>query len=210
MKSLLKKLYQNAGLAYYFLFLGPRGIGRPVSTATWDAQYRSGHWSNFDSTDEMPRYAIIAAYIRRHGNTPAVLDVGCGNGRLLQDLDRGSLGHFVGLDVSAEAIEQARIYDAPGIEFAVADFADWQTTDKFDFIVFNDALYYAKDPAAVLQRYAAMVTPDGVIINVMFRHRNTMVIWKKLERAFVTLDRIEVTDRKGELTDIRLLRAATR
>lgn len=205
MSSLLSQLFQKAGLAYYFLVTGARGKGQPVPVEKWDAQYRSGHWSNFDSTDELPRYAIIAAYIRRHGAKPAVLDVGCGNGRLMRDLDLNALGRFVGTDISSEAIQQAAVHERPGIEFVVADFADWQTTETFDFIVFNDALYYAKEPVAVLRRYAAMLKPGGVIILVMFRHRNTTVIWKNLAGVFTTLDRVEVTDRKGELTDIRLL-----
>jgi SAM-dependent methyltransferase len=208
MPSLLKRLYQNAGLAYYFLFLGPRGAGRPILATKLDAQYSEGIWDrNFESPDEIPRYAIVASYIRRRATPPSVLDVGAGNGRLVADLHLGDLKAYLGTDISAEATAQARErYPHANVEFEVADFEDGPPEGEYDVIVFNDALYYARDPVAVLERYAARLTPDGALIVVMFRHRNTMVIWKQLARRFEFLNTVEVTDRKGELTDIRILR----
>jgi trans-aconitate methyltransferase len=155
----------------------------------------------------MPRYAILASYVRHRAEPPSILDVGCGNGRLVADLPLDRVASYLGTDVSPEAIAQAsgRYVDAK-VAFEVADFAAWCSEAKYDVIIFNDALYYARQPLAVLEAYAAMLQPDGALIVVMFRHRNTMVIWKQLARCFETLDSIEVTDRKGELTDIRVLR----
>ena len=43
------------------------------------------------------------------------------------------------------------------------------------------------------------------MIVAMFRHRNTMVIWKNIARRFDVADPIEVRNAKGELTDIRIV-----
>ncbi len=204
-RNLLSQLYQVVGLAYYHVFLGPRGQGRPTSVSTWNAQYRTGHWDNFETMDEMPRYAVIASYIRNYSAAPTVLDVGCGYGRLIAELHTSGVDHYFGIDVSAEAIARAHSRPLPNVSFGVGDFSRWQTDAKFHVIVFNDTLYYAKHPIAVLERYVNMLEDGGVIIVGMYRHRNTMVIWRDIAKRFTSIDRIEVRNAKGELTDIRVL-----
>ena len=205
MKYLMSRIFQAGGLAYYYLFVGPRGHGRPRSARSWDAQYRTGHWDNFESMDEMPRYAVIGSYIRNYGAALSVLDVGCGYGRLVKELHASSFARYVGIDLSSEAIARANSSDYPNASFSIADFTTWTTDAKFDIIVLNDTLYYAEHPVAVLDRYFAMLADGGSIIVGMFRHRNTMVIWKDIARRFAFAHSIEVRNGKGELTDIRVL-----
>lgn len=203
--SLLRRAYQTGGLVYYYLFLGPRGRGRPATTDRWDAQYRTGHWDNFETVDEMPRYAVIGSYIRNYAVSPTVLDVGCGYGRLLTELGQSSFADYVGIDLSEEAINRAQRLAGPNVRFCVADFTGWRTDSAFDLVVFNDTLYYADHPLAVLEHYAGMLVEGGAIIIGMFRHRNTMVIWRDIGRCFKFIHSLEVKNGKGELTDIRVL-----
>ena len=93
----------------------------------------------------------------------------------------------------------------PKASFIVANVDEWQSDCKFDIIVFNDVLYYLRLPVDTLERYQQMVSPGGVMIVAMFRHRNTMVIWKNIARRFDVADPIEVRNAKGELTDIRFV-----
>ncbi len=208
------QVYQSIGLAYYYLFAGPRGRGWRRSDASWNKQYTSGYWDFFDTIDEMPRYAIVAAYIRRFKGPTSVLDVGCGYGQLVRELDSSFVGRYLGIDLSAGAIERARLRPHANAAFVVADVETWPGDEgRYDIIVFNEVLYYLDDPVETLRHYQAFLNPGGIIIVVMFRHRNTMVIWKNIARRFATVDPIEVRNAKRELTDIRIVvprrRAAT-
>lgn len=206
MHPIVRQLYQVLGLAYYHVFLGPRGQGRPAGTSTWDSQYRTGHWDHFTTTDEMPRYAIIASHIRNHPAPPSVLDVGCGYGQLMKQVEPSSISRYLGIDLSSEAIERAKLHSHPNVSFATGNFEDWQADARFDLIVFNDTLYYARHPVAVLDRYADMLEDRGALIVAMYRHRNTMVIWRNIARRYAFIDCVEVRNGKGELTDVRVLK----
>jgi len=198
-----RQVFQAIGLAYYHAFLGPRGRGRSAPVDTWDRQYRTGHWDNFETANEMPRYAVIASYIRGRGPGSSILDVGCGYGRLVDELHSGAVGRYVGIDLSAEAVRRAQSRASATVSFAVGDFGSCQLDETFDVVVFNDTLYYADHPTSTLDRFAAKLNPDGVLIVAMYRHRNTMVIWKAIEQRFAVLDRFEVKNGIGEVTDIR-------
>ena len=213
MRRLMRQALRAVGLAYYQIFLGPRGYGRPVPADAWECQYRVGHWDIFESSDELPRYALIAAYVRNHPVPPAVLDVGCGYGRLLAELEGFPLREYVGIDLSAEAINKARARERDRerdkVAFEVADFTEWRPPSRFDIVVFNETLYYASRPVQVLSRYFDALEEHGLVIVSMFRHRNTMIIWKDIARRFLAVDAVEVKNGKGELTDIRVLKKAT-
>lgn len=194
-------------LAYFELFLGPRGRGRPVPAVMWDAQYRQGHWHGLASADELPRYAVIAGYIMAHRPSPSVLDIGCGNGQLLAVLGERPLGAYHGIDISREAISQAvSRFPTTTATFEVADFNAWTPQSRFDVVVLNEVLYYAAHPVAVAERSLAALHDDGVLILAMFRHRNTRLMWRDLIRRFTFVEAVEVRNQKGETTDIKVIR----
>lgn len=198
----------SVGLAYYALYLGPKGWGRPSRPETVDDQYRSGHWDRFETIEEMPRYAILAGLIRRLKPMSAVLDVGCGYGTLGAELDSRSMGSYVGIDHSSEAIKRAVSQELPNCHFEVADFTTWRPDGQYDFIVFNDTAYYAERPVDLVMRFAKMLTTDGLLLVAMFRHRNTPIIWNGLTKHLETLYSFEVKSSNGEVTDIRVLARA--
>lgn len=200
------RVLRAAELAYYELFLGPRGRGRPAPVEVWDAQYRRGHWRFLASADELPRYAVIAGYIRCLDRRPAVLDVGCGHGQLLMALGKDAVSAYHGIDISAAAVAQARGRACATAGFEQADFTRWRAPRTFDAVVFNEVLYYARHPVRAVERYADALAADGVMIVSMFRHRNTRLIWREIGRRFVVCDAVEVKNRKGEVVDVRLVR----
>lgn len=90
------------------LVLGPRGHGKPVDRETWDAQYREGYWDHLSSIHELARYATLAAYTDSLHRGADVLDVGSGGGELLRLLERYSVNEYLGIDLSATAIDLLR------------------------------------------------------------------------------------------------------
>lgn len=206
LQILADRAARAAQLAYFALFDGTRGRGRPRPAESWDAQWRDGDWDYLVSEDELARYAVIAGYLRAMSPAPSVLDVGCGHGQLLAVLGDGALGAYHGIDISSEAIDQAREKAPAGASFEVADLTRWQASERYDAVVINEVLYYVSDPVAEIGRYLGRVKAGGVLIISMFRHGNTRLIWGRLARNFRLIDACEVRNRLGEVVDIKLVR----
>lgn len=71
-----------------------------------------------------------------------VLDLGTGTGELLNFL-KPSKG--VGIDISANMIEQARS-KFPHLNFVMASYEDFKTQDTFDFILLADVIEHLENP----------------------------------------------------------------
>ena len=180
--------------------------GRPIPRETWDRQYRAGAWDSLDSLDELGHYLVIAGYIHTLFASPAVLDVGCGPGRLGELLEGFACRSYLGIDLSPEAIKQARQRRATRGRFRVADLDRWTPPGRFSVIVFCESLNYATHPAFTLMRYTHALEPNGALIVSLYRHANHRRIWRQAARAFVVLDAATVTNRNAQTWDIKVLR----
>jgi 2-polyprenyl-3-methyl-5-hydroxy-6-metoxy-1,4-benzoquinol methylase len=207
LRVLADRTGRAAQLAYFALFNGPRGRGRPAPAARWEAQWRQGQWDYLVSEEELPRYAVIAGYIRSVTPAPVVLDVGCGHGQLLTALGDGAVAGYHGIDISGEAISRARALPIADATFEVADLTRWEAPSPYDVVVINEVLYYIDEPCAAVARYRARLRRDGMLIISMFRHGNTRLIWRNLGRQFPLMGAAEVKNRLGEIVDVKILGA---
>ena len=180
------------------------------SQKSWDREYASGGWDRLDSEDELARYAVITGFLTRVAPRPAVLDVGCGTGRLLQVLSRVELTRYLGVDLSSEAVQRARALETPHATFEVGSAETFETSETFDAIVFNEVAYYLRDPARVLARYHERLRPGGLLIVSMFQCPPASWAWRKLGRSFDTVDAVKVENRLGSTWNVRVLRPRAR
>ncbi len=180
--------------------------GRPIPQETWDRQYREGAWEGLDSIDEFAHYMVIAGYVYNFFESPKILDVGCGRGRLVEVLALFSFKSYLGIDLSAEAIRRARLREENHMRFHVADLNEWNPPARFSVIIFCESLNYAIHPVSTLVRYAHALERNGAFIVSLYRHRNHGRIWKNAEGYFRTADSTTVINHKGEAWDIRVLR----
>lgn len=191
----------------------PTDHGRPVLREAWDRQYRDGAFEFLDSIDELAHYVIIAGYVRTLFTRPAILDVGCGHGRLVEVLEGFPFKHYHGIDVSSEAIRRGTRRATRKTTFDVADFDAWNPPQRFDVIVFCESLNYARHPASTLLRYARALERNGALIVSLFRYRKPGGIgrrtWKNIEAHFGIVDSTTVTNHKGQTWDIKVLRPKT-
>lgn len=88
----------------------------------------------------------------------AVLDVGCGEGYMLDALRRSGLGASLsGVDTSADAIAVARARLGDGVRLEVADARGLVGLDGFDVVLMLEVLEHLDDPDRMLD-----VLADGV------------------------------------------------
>ncbi len=99
------------------------------------------------------RIGHIAAASRpttEEGGPIAVLDVGCGDGAIIDYLNDSGECSYQGIDVSSEMIELGRKRH-PKQDFIVGSFPeDVSDDEKFDTIIFNGSLQFFKDTRQAL------------------------------------------------------------
>jgi len=155
---------------------------------------------------------VIVGYIHSMSKhkSPAVLDIGCGYGLLLEVLSPFGFESYLGIDWSSEAIKRAEPLVTAKAKFEVADFEKWEAPRSFDLIVFNESLYYAKRPVDVLLRYSRLLNENGLMIVSIFRTGLRRAIWKSLDKYFAVIHSTMVKNPRGQISDVRILQLRAR
>ena len=160
----------------------------------WDRQYSTSSWEYLAGLEQTPRYAVIDGWRRRLKPTGSVLDLGCGEGVLFDQIPIAAKVPYTGVDVSEVAIRSAvtRIRDASIERFVCADLVAFEppAESTFDVIVFNEVLHYLADPVDVVTRYRRILAPDGIIIISIF-HEN-LGTWKAIDGSLAA-ERLQAT-----------------
>ena len=191
----------------YTLLRAPRAIGRPQAAEEWDSEYGAGKWRKLDSAAQVGHYAVIAGYVSQlFPSPPTIVDIGCGHGRLHQLLGRSHYRSYVGVDLSAAAIDQASPATCEKTRFEVGDFTTWSPDRRYDVIIFNESIYYAVDPLAQLARYAGYLNDGGVLVLSMVRSAMNAGIARKIRRRFVTMHSSVIRNEHGETWEVSVLR----
>lgn len=98
-------------------------------------------------------------FLRRHLDSPSnVLDVGCGNGRLLF-LAQQDGWTVRGLELSGFLAESTK--RAIDIDVDIGDLLEYRTTEEFDLVVLRHVLEHIPDPVRAMNRVNALLTIDG-------------------------------------------------
>ncbi|MEA2706816.1 MAG: hypothetical protein QOH22_1604 [Gemmatimonadaceae bacterium] len=189
-----------------FALAGLRGRGLPEPRALWEEQYGAGVWDYLDSASEIAHYMVIVGYVQHFCANPAILDVGCGHGRLFELLHRYPFKSYLGVDLSATAIQRAQSAATGDARFEWVNFEDFIPPDRYDVIVFNESIYYSPRPEEVLRRYMKALTADGVMIVSMCRNRWQGSIWTALESVAEIVHSTAVTNEQDLTWHVRVLR----
>jgi SAM-dependent methyltransferase len=205
----LKLATKLAKKLHYKLFLAPKGYGQSFAQEELEQQYREGVWDFLGSIDELANYMVTVGYIQHFAKSldyaPRLLDMGCGDGNFLELMSNFHFQSYLGLDLSEEAIQRASARSIPNANFQVADFEEWSPTDKFDFIISTGSICYAKDPVAVLQRFAQALDENGAFIISLWRYGHNGIIWQNIEKHFTVIDSTIVQNHKKMMWDVKVL-----
>jgi ubiquinone/menaquinone biosynthesis C-methylase UbiE len=115
---------------------------------------------------------LVAGLNERLRGGIRVLDLGCGRGRILMQMaGLFPASRFVGMDLSQEAIVQARADAArrglTNVEFVVADLSDFDQkaeADSFDLVMTLDAIHDQARPLNVLRGIHRTLRSDGLYL----------------------------------------------
>jgi 2-polyprenyl-3-methyl-5-hydroxy-6-metoxy-1,4-benzoquinol methylase len=122
-------------------------------------------WGRLRSPSELGRYSVINGYCQHFTPNASVLDVGCSDGILQERL---TYGRYMGVDMFAESIARAQKKSDARTRFMQADAATYEPDESFDAIIWNECLYYLKNPIDVIMRYRRYLRPKGIMIVSMF------------------------------------------
>jgi SAM-dependent methyltransferase len=182
------------------------GYGRPVPKEALDGEYSSGHWDHFFGFAELPRNLVLAGAVHHFYPRPAVLDVGCGSGRLAEAFRLYPFSRYLGVDLSSEGVARARKLGLPGVEFLEGNYETWRPEGRFEAIIFNECIGYARDPAATLGAFAPHLTPDGRFFLSHFRFGSYAAQWRRMDAVCETEHATAVMSPEGQIWDIKILR----
>jgi trans-aconitate 2-methyltransferase len=104
----------------------------------------------------------------RPGET--VLDLGCGTGRLTEEIARAGTA-VIGIDASAEMIAEARrLY--PQLRFEVGDARDFSIAEPVDAVFSNAVLHWVRPPDAAVRAVRKALKPGGRFVAEFGGHGN--------------------------------------
>lgn len=104
----------------------------------------------------------ILPFIPKTGNAH-ILDIGCGNGKMLGYLQQNTKAHIYGFDYSCEAIQTAKRSFPDHSEFVEGIIGEVEyPNEKFDVIISMDTMYFAKDMTAFVAQIKNWLKPNGV------------------------------------------------
>ena len=114
-----------------------------------------------DGFSDVKQIDMIIPFIK---NSDAhVLDIGCGNGKMIKYLGDKTGAHVYGFDYSDNAIMQANI-NTDSVDFRVGVMGKIEyPKESFDVIVAMDSIYFATDMAIFLKQIREWLKPGGVL-----------------------------------------------
>lgn len=168
----------------YTMVLSRFGFGNRVSRSVWEKQFRGANWDYLYTEAEKDHYLAIAALLKKQG-IGRILDVGCGQGVLFYYLKQEFAQlDYLGIDISENAVLKAKA-SFSGVDFKQLDFDYQKLEGKFDWIIFNETLYYFNNPLATIEKCISQnLNNGGSFIISMCDYVGHDVIWEKLKQRF--------------------------
>lgn len=114
-----------------------------------------------DGFSDLNQINTILGYISRKADLH-ILDIGCGNGKMLNYLQSKTDAHIYGFDYSENAIQTAQSQKLEKSDFRVGVIGEIEyPKEQFDAIISMDSLYFAKDMSQFVGQVRSWLKKDG-------------------------------------------------
>jgi ubiquinone/menaquinone biosynthesis C-methylase UbiE len=122
---------------------------------------------NYDNTSEgkfIAKFKKIIFDICKVSKDDKVLDIGCGNGRLIHEISRKAPISAYGVDISPNMIKECRKLN-PNINFQVSNGETLNFEDGFfDILIINCALHHMNNPQKFFIEAQRILKTNGILI----------------------------------------------
>lgn len=170
-----------------------------IQAKSWDKEYSSDKWNFLHNLDELSRYSILIGYMAHLKPGGAFLDVGCGDGILFYKYQPYGFTSYTGIDISEVAIQKLSNQEVENTSFVSADAENFQPSELYDAIIFNESIYYFKEPMKAIEHYKKFLKERGVIITSIYKKsQRSIAINRLMNSTYRLLD--ETYCRNGEKT----------
>jgi 2-polyprenyl-6-hydroxyphenyl methylase/3-demethylubiquinone-9 3-methyltransferase len=161
-----------------------------INKHRWNYQYEKGMWDGLRDK-EMERINVAKDMVERFVRGGKILEIGCGEGIFFQNIPEEQYSFFEGIDISSIAIE--KVEQTAKSLFIVADMENYiPSQSTFAVIVFNEVIYYAKNPVLLLNRYTHYLDQKGILLIGMYQSAKSDTIWEQIEKHYNILESKEI------------------
>ncbi len=160
------------------------------SREKWNYQYAKRQWDGLKEDSERDRQEVVKALFIKYANGGSLLEIGAGDGILPELIfQKKHYSTYLGVDVADEVMAKAnqRIGDDRH-RFVFGDMDDWQIKGKFDVILFNECIYYAKNFDKTWTETLKSLNDEGIFIVSVHEYKGSPQIWASFDRYFTVLE----------------------
>lgn len=168
-----------------------------------------------DGFSNIEQIDMILQYIP-HTENVHVLDIGCGNGKMLGYLQKRTAAHIHGFDYSEEAIKTAQYLFPERSEFREGIIGEIDYPEGvFDVIISMDTMYFAKEMSSFVAQVKKWLKPSGVFFvgyqegDVVPKTENghTTILSKALALNDMCYDVVDITEQTYKLLKTKRISA---
>ncbi len=164
---------------------------------TWNEQYLEGKWDTLRSNWEDARFDVMRKFMGSYSVKGKILEIGCGEGLLQAQLDPVIYSSYLGIDISEVAVQRALYLENSCTRYRAADMEEFNPAEKFDMIIFNESLYYAKCPCSTMLKYMGFLEENGVFITSIYETTRNKRLIKKINKFFKPVESAVTANDRG-------------
>lgn len=117
-----------------------------------------------DGFSDLNQINTILSYIPQREELH-ILDIGCGNGKMLKYLQTKTDAYIYGFDYSENAIDTARAHAKEKSDFRVGVIGEIEYPEEiFDAVISMDSMYFAKDMSQFVSQVHTWLKADGLFL----------------------------------------------